>query len=61
MIEANPIQCGKDPFARLAKAWTLDGQSLLDHIASRLVRQNSSVPTAHCLSTDTEPDNTSDM
>ena len=55
------IQCGKGPFARVARAWTPEDQSIPNPVVARLRRRDGTIPTVRALSLDTQFNRTSDM
>ncbi|KAJ7112068.1 hypothetical protein C8R43DRAFT_1159303 [Mycena crocata] len=51
-----PENCGKNAFARIAKSWVPEDQSIPTSIKARLVRRNSSPPVVKALAIDTNFD-----
>ncbi|KAK7049943.1 hypothetical protein VNI00_005373 [Paramarasmius palmivorus] len=49
-----PESCGKSAFARVAKAWTPEDQSIPNKVAARVVRRDGKQPTVRALSLDTD-------
>lgn len=45
-------QCGKGPFARVAKSWVSEDQGIPDHVARRLVKRDGVLPQVQALSLD---------
>jgi hypothetical protein len=52
-------QCGKSAFARVAKAWIPDDQSIPSNVAARIVRRDGSTPEVKALTLDTDFSGTS--
>jgi hypothetical protein len=48
-----PENCGKNAFARVAKAWVPKNQTIPSDVQSRLIRRDGESPTVHALSLDT--------
>ncbi|THU98958.1 hypothetical protein K435DRAFT_795246 [Dendrothele bispora CBS 962.96] len=49
-----PESCGKSAFARVAKAWIPDDQSIPSNIAARVVRRDGNAPQVKALALDTD-------
>ncbi|KAF5356431.1 hypothetical protein D9758_009519 [Tetrapyrgos nigripes] len=49
-----PENCGKSAFARVARAWVPDDQSIPSNIAARIVRRDGSSPQVKALALDTD-------
>ncbi|KAJ6480353.1 hypothetical protein C8R45DRAFT_1005238 [Mycena sanguinolenta] len=49
-----PENCGSSPFARVAKAWVSEDQSIPSGIAARLVRRDGTQPQVQALALDTD-------
>ncbi|PFH48172.1 hypothetical protein AMATHDRAFT_66125 [Amanita thiersii Skay4041] len=54
-----PESCGKGPFARVARSWISNDQSMPSKLASRLVRRDGSLPKVRALHLDTQFETTS--
>uniref|UniRef100_A0A0W0EY68 Uncharacterized protein n=1 Tax=Moniliophthora roreri TaxID=221103 RepID=A0A0W0EY68_MONRR len=49
-----PENCGKSAFARVAKAWTPEDQSIPSKLAARIFRRDDKQPTVRALTLDTD-------
>ncbi|ESK93403.1 hypothetical protein Moror_1814 [Moniliophthora roreri MCA 2997] len=49
-----PESCGKSAFARVAKAWTPEDQSIPSKLAARVIRRDDKQPTVRALTLDTD-------